>query len=166
MKDTTSKKAERWRKKILSSGVDLDMNPMVDMAFLLLTFFMLTTTLTRPYAMELIMPADDHDNISERPSVKASRVLVLIPFKTDTVLYYQGLPDKPFSTLILSDQRKTDEFFRSINSAIHDPVILVKPSEDCPFETVVRIIDLLNNHGLNRYALDDLNVDELKYIYR
>lgn len=164
MKETTSKKAQRWRKKIIESGVDLDMNPMVDMAFLLLTFFMLTTTLTRPFAMELIMPADEKQQTDERPAIKASRVLVLIPYKRDTVLYYQGLPESEFSSLALNNQRDTEVFFTNIKNTIPDPVIFIKPTETAPYETVVHIIDALNNHGLNRYALDELNEQELKFI--
>ena len=166
MKETTSKKADRLRKKILGSEVDLDMNPMVDMAFLLLTFFMLTTTLTRPFAMEMIMPAEEEVKAQERPSVKASRVVVLIPYKTDTVLYYFGLPERSFSPLVLSNQEETELFFRSVVAAIQDPVIFIKPTDFSPYETVVHIIDKLNNFRLNRYALDELNDDELKFIPR
>lgn len=164
MKVTTSKKAQRWRKKILQSGVDLDMNPMVDMAFLLLTFFMLTTTLTRPFAIELIMPAEEKQDEGERPAIKASRVLVLIPYKKDTVLYYQGLPEGSFKELLLHDARQTDNFFTTFKNSVQDPVIFIKPTESAPYETVVHTIDALNNHGLNRYALDELNDQETKFL--
>ncbi|GCD78093.1 biopolymer transporter ExbD [Thermaurantimonas aggregans] len=164
MKETTSKKAQRWRKKILESGVDLDMNPMVDMAFLLLTFFMLTTTLTRPFAMELIMPAEEKQQESERPAIKASRVLVLIPYKQDTVLYYQGLPEGDFKKLLLYDVQQTENFFTAFKNSVKDPVIFIKPTASAPYETVVHTIDALNNHGLNRYALDELNDQESKFL--
>ncbi|MFN4299661.1 MAG: biopolymer transporter ExbD [Thermaurantimonas sp.] len=163
MKETTTKKAQRWRKKILESGVDLDMNPMVDMAFLLLTFFMLTTTLTRPFAMELIMPAEDKQE-GERPAIKASRVLVLIPYKEDTVLYYQGLPEGDFEKLLINDVKQTENFFTAFKNSVKDPVIFIKPTETAPYETVVHTIDALNNHGLNRYALDELNDQETKFL--
>jgi biopolymer transport protein ExbD len=49
--------------------VDVDMNPMVDLAFLLLTFFMLATTFSKPQAMEILVPAKakDTEEIKETP---------------------------------------------------------------------------------------------------
>lgn len=167
MKQTTSKKAERWRKKLTGSGVDLDMNPMVDMAFLLLTFFMLTTTLTRPFALELIMPAEEDATADqEKPAIKASRVLVLIPYRSDTVLYYQGLPDTDLKVLHMANAVAAEDFFERFKSSVSDPVVFVKPTDDAPYEIVVTTIDQLNNQELNRYALDQLNEAEVHLIRR
>jgi biopolymer transport protein ExbD len=73
----------------------IDMTPMVDLAFLLLTFFVLTSTFTKPAAMEIVMPVNG-------PPSPVKNVLTLILDKSDTIHYYYGMPDTnaaaPFST--------------------------------------------------------------------
>ena len=76
------------RSKKMSTRVDL--TPMVDLAFLLISFFMLTTTLNKPKAMELNMPKktnieDDKQDVSE------CQVLHIILDTLDQVWYYEGL---------------------------------------------------------------------------
>ena len=67
-------KADKARQKTAKKEVDIDMNPMVDLAFLLLTFFMLTTTFQRPQAMELVMPAKpEKEAIIQEQPIKESR---------------------------------------------------------------------------------------------
>jgi biopolymer transport protein ExbD len=56
--------------------LNVDMNPMVDLAFLLLTFFMLATTFSKPQAMELLIPAKPKDELAEKEmAVKESKTL-------------------------------------------------------------------------------------------
>src|SRR3954471_5791787 len=76
------------RSKKMSTRVDL--TPMVDLAFLLITFFMLTTTMNKPKAMELNMPkkVDDPELMQD---VSECQVLHVILDTLDQVWYYEGL---------------------------------------------------------------------------
>ena len=65
----------------------IDMTPMVDLAFLLLTFFMLTTTFAKPYTMELTMPVKSN----EPSSVKQSEAMTIMLGKNHRVYYFLGL---------------------------------------------------------------------------
>lgn len=65
----------------------IDFTPMVDLGFLLITFFMLTTVLSKPNVMPLVMPADDGTN----DPVKQSKVLTLLLGANDQVYWYEGL---------------------------------------------------------------------------
>ena len=84
-KDTKGKKG---KPKKLSTRVDF--TPMVDLGFLLITFFMLATTLSKPQTMEIAMPSKDKVTEEEQTKVKASRAVTVILDKDNKVFYYEG----------------------------------------------------------------------------
>jgi len=84
-KDTKGKKG---KPKKLSTRVDF--TPMVDLGFLLITFFMLATTLSKPQTMEIAMPSKDKVTEEDRSKVKASRAVTVILDKDNKVYYYEG----------------------------------------------------------------------------
>ncbi len=76
------------RAKKMSTRVDL--TPMVDLGFLLITFFMLTTTLAKPQIMALVMP-DKNVKLPDLEPVKESKVLTLLLGADDKVYWYEGI---------------------------------------------------------------------------
>lgn len=79
--------------------VHIDFTPMVDMNMLLITFFMLCTSLSKPQTMEISMPSKDKIE-QEETAVQESRSITLILAKDNKVYYYFGLPDfKDFHSL-------------------------------------------------------------------
>lgn len=72
--------------------VRVDFTPMVDMNMLLITFFMLCTTLSKPQTMEISMPAKDDDKIEDkdRSQVKESEAVTILLDGNDKVYYYTG----------------------------------------------------------------------------
>lgn len=71
----------------------LDLTPMVDLAFLLITFFILTTTLAKPKAMEIALP--DTKNIPiDPPPVDDDVVMTVLLAPKNVILYYFGSPEK------------------------------------------------------------------------
>ncbi len=82
---------KKGRSKKASPRVDL--TPMVDLAFLLITFFMLTTSLSKPKAMEIALP--DTENIPvDPPPVDDDVVMTVLLAPKNVVLYYFGSPEK------------------------------------------------------------------------
>ena len=74
--------------------VRVDFTPMVDMNMLLITFFMLCTTLSKPQTMEISMPSNDKTlTEQERDKVAASRAITLILGGNNRVYYYTGEPN-------------------------------------------------------------------------
>ena len=71
----------------------VDFTPMVDMMMLLITFFMLCTTLSKPQAMQLTMPSNDK-NVQEqdKSATKASHTITLILAGNDKIYHIDGLP--------------------------------------------------------------------------
>ena len=85
------KKGGSKQKKI---HVHVDFTPMVDMNMLLITFFMLCTSLSKPQTMEINMPSnDDKITAEDRDKVKASQAVTLVLTGGDSIFYYTGQPD-------------------------------------------------------------------------
>ena len=88
-KDSGGKKGKQ--KKM---NIRVDFTPMVDMNMLLITFFMLCTSLGKPQTMEISMPSNDKKITEEdQTKVAESRAITLILGEDDKVYYYVGLPD-------------------------------------------------------------------------
>lgn len=86
-----AKKKESKQKK---KNTRVDFTPMVDMMMLLITFFMLCTTLSKPQAMQLTMPSNDKNLEKEDKSVtKASHTITIYLGAQDKIYYIAGLPD-------------------------------------------------------------------------
>ena len=98
------KKGGSKQKKI---SVCVDFTPMVDMNMLLITFFMLCTSLSKPQTMEINMPSNDKKiTNADRDAVKASEAITLVLAGGDSLFYYQGQPDyKNFNSLKLSSYK-------------------------------------------------------------
>ncbi|MCE5206261.1 MAG: biopolymer transporter ExbD [Porphyromonadaceae bacterium] len=86
----TDKKKGRKKKKF---DTRVNFTPLVDMIMLLLTFFMLATTLSKPQTMEISMPTKDKVATEEQNEVKASEAMTIYLGADHTVYYYEGLPD-------------------------------------------------------------------------
>jgi biopolymer transport protein ExbD len=75
------------KKRAKKQSTRIDMTPMVDLAFLLLTFFVLTSTFSKPKAMELSLPVPPDENIKQ-PEVKNGLTFILT--KDNRIFYYKG----------------------------------------------------------------------------
>jgi len=82
------KKGGKKRSKKLPTRIDF--TPMVDLGFLLITFFMLATSLIKPQTMEITMPSNKKVNEEDKTVAKASQAVTLILGKNDKVFYYFG----------------------------------------------------------------------------
>ena len=82
-------------------AVRVDFTPMVDMNMLLITFFMLCTTLSKPQTMEISMPSNDKNITEEQKSmVKASQAITLLLGPDNKLYYYEGEPNyKDYTSL-------------------------------------------------------------------
>ena len=80
----------KGKSKKISTRVDL--TPMVDLAFLLITFFMLTTSMLKPQTMEIAMPSKDTP--TDPPKLKQSLAVTIILGKNDKIFYFFGAKDE------------------------------------------------------------------------
>ena len=73
----------------------VDFTPMVDMIMLLVTFFMLCTTLLKPQTMEITMPSDKEDlQDDQRNQAKASEAVTILIDENNTIYYFEGKPEE------------------------------------------------------------------------
>jgi biopolymer transport protein ExbD len=152
-------------KKAKKLSTRIDLTPMVDLGFLLITFFIFTTTMSQPTAMKLNLPKDT-DKPEEQNKVKESGVLTLLLGKNNQVYYYEGIlaPDasnfkssnfKDIRSEILSKEKSTDP---------KDFVIVIKPDQDCTYKNVVDMLDEMLINEVKRYATVEIAPVEYQLI--
>jgi biopolymer transport protein ExbD len=151
--------------KKLSTRVDL--TPMVDLGFLLITFFIFTTTMSEATAMRLNLPKDT-DRPEEQNKAKESGALTLMLGKNNVVYYYEGIlaPDASnFKTIKFSDMRDVIlSKKRSTNPA--DFVVVIKPNKESTYKNTVDALDEMTINDVKRYALVDISPVEDELIKR
>jgi biopolymer transport protein ExbD len=108
---------QKGKRRSKRHSTHIDMTPMVDLACLLLTFFMLTTAFNKAKVMEIILPEKPKDNqeIENAPQVDDKRALNIILIANDKVLWYNGLanPAKP-PLPVLHETDFSDEGIRKV----------------------------------------------------
>jgi biopolymer transport protein ExbD len=139
----------------------IDMTPMVDLAFLLITFFMLTTTFSKPGVMQLIMP----DKGDTQP-VPESRTTIILLDKYDRIFYYTGLQDPQlvqtdFSATgirqVIAHQRRTHD---------KEPIFIIKALDGSRYENLVDVLDEMTITGATTYALVDATANDRELLRR
>lgn len=151
------KKGGKVRSKKQSTKVDL--TAMVDLAFLLITFFMLTTSLSKPLAMDIAKP-DKDDKDENRLELRESQTMTILLGKDDRVAWYMGKAGASAPTI---------EGFSDIRSSLlknkkevkdktgRDIIIVVKPTPAANYKNFVDIMDEINITKTNIMApaIDD-----------
>jgi biopolymer transport protein ExbD len=84
---------EQKKGKQKKFNIHVDFTPMVDMNMLLITFFMLCTTMSKPQTMEIAMPRKDVLSEEDQNKVKESQAITVLLGKESKVFYYFGKPD-------------------------------------------------------------------------
>jgi len=133
------------------------MTPMVDLAFLLLTFFMLTTTFNKPQTMEINMPVPNDDQTAQM-KVQADRTTTILIGKNNRLFYYDGIFDPADPTKIKRTDYSKDGIRKLLiqkNQTVYD--MISKLEEDVKAgkldekefkKKVVEIKKDRNNRGL------------------
>ena len=126
--------------------------------YLLITFFIFTTTMSQPTAMKLFLPKDA-DKPEDQNKAKESGVITILLGNNNNVFYYEGqlTPDasnfksttfKEIRTVLMDKKQRTPE---------KDLVVILKPSSECTYRNVIDILDEMSINVLKRYALVDIS---------
>jgi biopolymer transport protein ExbD len=161
--DTSSGGGKKGGGKVRSkkASTKVDLTAMVDLAFLLITFFMLTTTLSKPQAMDIAKPDKDEKN-DQKLELRASQTMTILLGKDNKVAWYMGEAGKTapeiqnFSQIrqtILDNKKKVKE------TTGKDIVMVIKPTSGANYKNFVDIMDeLLITNIKTAPAIDDENI--------
>lgn len=171
------KGAKKGRKK--APNPRIDMTPMVDLGFLLLTFFVLTTTMATPKSMPIVLPDKEEVKDDKPVDIKASKVVHLILGPGNRVFYYQGVADdkgEPVdikSELFAPNQPEAIhkiilKYREEINAAFpsekEPSLMLIKLMDDAVFQNVVDMLDEMAINGQEKYAIVEITPEEVEII--
>lgn len=152
-------------KKAKKMSTKVDMTPMVDLGFLLITFFIFTSTMSQPTAMNLFMPKDV-DKPEEQNKVKESGAFTIMLGKNDVVYFYEGMDpaaEGNFRTATFKTIR--DEIIRKRqNTNTEDLVMIIKPTPDATYKNTVDILDEMTINEIKRYAMVDISDVEYQLV--
>jgi biopolymer transport protein ExbD len=146
------------------------MTPMVDLGFLLITFFIFTTTMSTPSTMDLFMPKDT-DKDEELNKAKESGALTIMMGKDNHLYYYEGKL-APDASNFLSTSFDPDKGIRKIiidkkkSTPPEDLVIVLKPNEEATYKNTVDMLDEMTINEVKRFALVDISPVENELIHR
>ena len=139
-------------------GVKIDMTPMVDVAFLLLIFFMCTTVFRKPQALEINLPPDPNAKVEiAQSNVMTLRVIAPADTTQEGVRAFWKLGETPFREAKFEELERTFAEEGKKNSKL---VVLVKIDRDVKYRYMVNLIDQLQFAELNRFSLAPLEPKE------
>ena len=177
-------------KKAKKLSTRVDMTPMVDLGFLLITFFVFTATMSSPTTLDLNMPKDIKKQ-DEQTEVKESSVLTIMLGKGDQVYYYEGklvvdatgnnfkqTTFKGIRDIIVNKKKEVmDRYYQRpdpaceaeakakgkpvSNCADKDFVVIIKPSDDATYKNTVDILDEMTINQVRTYAM--VKIAEVEY---
>lgn len=131
--DSSDKKGKHSKLRAKKASTHIDMTPMVDLAFLLLTFFILTTTFSKPKTMDITMPVKEKKE-EERTKVKASLTMSILLTADDKIIWYMGMdsagmpPETNIATFSMSGEKSIHKVLLEKNKLVSNLVKMVDDS--------------------------------------
>jgi len=143
--------------RVKKQSTKIDMTPMVDLAFLLLTFFILTTTFNKPKTMEVNMP-DKVDDPSQQTKINQKDILNLVLGEDDKIFWWIGL-EPPVSQTDYSSGG-VRKLLLEQTTANPKMMVLIKPQDESRYENMVNILDEMDITDIKRYAIVEYSEDD------
>lgn len=134
------------------------MTPMVDLAFLLLTFFVLTTTLNKGMVLDLHMP--EKLDKTPPPPIEAKKALTLILGSNDQIFWYMGVLNGETQVTNYSSIG-IRKILNEKKASIKGLVVLIKPSQQSQYKNVVDLLDEILIANIKRYAIVDIEPQDV-----
>nr|WP_315145084.1 biopolymer transporter ExbD [uncultured Flavobacterium sp.] len=165
------------RSKKQNSKVDL--TAMVDLAFLLITFFMLTTTLSKPQSMNLGLPdKGKEDTPDQNIKVDENRTMTILLGENGKLVSYMGMISAPLSAPkdfaygkegirkeLLSRRKSVLEYSAAKGKPKNGIIVIIKPSKKATYRNLVDILDEMAIVDVPTYAIvNEFSPEEQKLL--
>ncbi len=163
--------SKKVRSKKLNSKVDL--TAMVDLAFLLITFFMLTTSLSKPQSMDLGLPDKNEDKKVDDIKVDENRTMTVLLGDNNQMKYYMGIMNTPMAPKditygkdgiraeLLKRKKSVLEYTGNPDKGL---IVIIKPSKKSNYRNLVDILDEMAIVDVPTYAIVDILPEEVKIL--
>jgi len=157
--------------------IRVDMTPMVDLGFLLITFFVFTTTMSTPKATDLFMPKEA--DVIHSPKLIDDLVLTLILDDNNRIYYYNGIfndalnTNKIFETnystyngigKIIRQKQKDIDASGKFADGRKGLMLLIKPTSKSSYKNVVDALDEAVINDVKKYAIIEPAYNEIEFI--
>ena len=161
VKDNSGKGGKVRSKK---QAPHVDLTPMVDLAFLLITFFMLVTTFNKPNVMDLGLPAKPKDKTQTPPptEIDLSNSISLIIGKDNRIFYHQldqaGLNEQTLQETSF-DREGITKVIEQAKARAKDQTkftVIIKPTDDAVYKNFVDILDEMAITKNEIYGITDI----------
>lgn len=149
-------------KKSKKQTTRVDLTPMVDLGFLLITFFIFSTTMVQPTSLNLSMPKDT-DNVEDEMKVKESGSLTIMLGKGNVIYYYFGQDPTTMETTTYKQVRDII-LTKKKSTPAEDLFIIIKPDKDATYKNAVDMLDEMNINDIQKYAMVDPSDQEYDLI--
>lgn len=164
-------------RKMAHRIIRIDMTPMVDLGFLLITFFVMTAEMSKPSSMNLVMPKDVPAD--KGMPVKESTALTILIAGNGQLFYYPGRWEDAIksqkiynshisgTTTIRNYIREKQQYLETNPVSANgkkDLMIVIKPTADADYRSVINTLDEMLINGVVRYTVSKPEKPELDYI--
>lgn len=162
--------------RVKKHSLRTDMTPMVDLGFLLITFFVFTAELSKPVVTKLVMPTE-----GGQTTLGESDALTVLLGKNDAVYYYHGDQGKAFAEGkvyktsfavdkgiggIIRDKQKQLAANPASKDGKDGLMLLIKPGEHASYQNVIDMLDEAMINKVKKYALLKQEKEEVDYVNR
>lgn len=142
--------------------IQIDFAPMVDLGFLLITFFIFTTELSKPKAFGLNVP--DDKNVIDSSEAFETQTITLKLTEKGVVDYFEGREERPLQKGIVSlysfpsvRDQLIDKRRRIIQAVGHDSnyTVIIQPSDITSYKELIDVLDEMKINDIKKYVLVD-----------
>jgi len=160
----SGKKGKGGKVRSKKNGGKVDLTAMVDLAFLLITFFMLTTSLNKPQAMDVAMPDKNNETNKDTDiDVDEHRSVTLVLGSEDKLMWYQGDVKNPITAPTVIDYSK--DGLRSVllrmkdlvpkQAGGKDMIVVIRPSDKSVTRNMIDALDEMKITDIKRYMISN-----------